>query len=1132
MKLHIDLGSNQLIKAPGVISPLASITVKRGDQPTFELYFYSDGFTPTRLPTGTAIVFAAKATGQYDSTDVAVFADTWTAPADGAFAYTASPSFATTELDTLLNRDSETDNDLASITLMAEISWVAGTKPSSTQTFALVVHNDVYRGGEASPTPATPTYPPPSALITRSDIASLNLGGSGSGSGVTFPKDALATGTIIPSYFDLRKVEWSPAALIGYDNYNNSLYASLDDGQSFTQVLNNHTNNFAMNGLIGVAGGENYSHHSTDGGLTWTSYSIPSIAGFNPGGARGFAFSPDGVCISASYPRAIHKLTAPGEWTPITGLPGTSNLAGVIYFDSAWWFLTVDGSIHRTTDFSTWTTTQVIANSIEYEDLTPMLVINGGTRLILAGYSDRTYYLDAGSSTWVASAPYYTTTNISPRQEVYALSEFEGKIVATGEYGFVATSSDGGATWKHEAIGAFGSASANYDSIDLYGMFKARSGWYYRMLGRLIFVEIRAQAEVEPSELPLGRVSVIHALPETFFAKCIAYDTVLGGFMVAGSLGGHAHMRHTFDFRTWREIPTTNNNPINAMTLVGDHAYFAADGGILYMSSSSRTYPSLGSSTPGKYWTGIVGFNPPRQQDGYGCVGFVVYGLDSEGYAIAAIKSPDGSLVNIDLGENPPYRITAAVWAPAGITLFGSYGITYKSTGEHNGAGTYTWTRSVVKFGNYLDDVECAQHVPGLGYYLTMDDGYLQHSKDGIAWSPLSSNYGSADSAVGIHATRDSIFLASNDNSPSALLALDTSRYYYNEWAVLNQVPEVIAGRGSLSILGMAADPNGDRIAMLLNYPYDNHSSYPCEYIQVVHRNRVDPEQIAGLTGIGVNSLVPYSPTNAAAGLVTYPTALPTYVPDVESTAYTAVTISDPTADAAPLSGGNALRAAYENLRADHEATAALMGITLTGYTPDVEATAYTGYSSGTLFKAELNALRAAYENLRVSHETLRADYSTDLPDYTSNPQSSAYGGSSWWSEIATATTLNALRVAYENLRADHEALRAYFLTVLEAEADSDLTGALPAYTADAEATPYVGATDGEAKLDDLNALRVAYENLRSDHEGLRTALAETRQTCAHLRTSYIAASAALIGARTSVEDLRTKLIATGIFTA
>ena len=63
MKLHIDLGSNQLIKAPGVISPLASITVKRGDQPTFELYFYSDGFTPTRLPTGTAIVFAAKATG-------------------------------------------------------------------------------------------------------------------------------------------------------------------------------------------------------------------------------------------------------------------------------------------------------------------------------------------------------------------------------------------------------------------------------------------------------------------------------------------------------------------------------------------------------------------------------------------------------------------------------------------------------------------------------------------------------------------------------------------------------------------------------------------------------------------------------------------------------------------------------------------------------------------------------------------------------------------------------------------------------------------------------------------------------------------------------------------------------------
>lgn len=43
----------------------------------------------------------------------------------------------------------------------------------------------------------------------------------------------------------------------------------------------------------------------------------------------------------------------------------------------------------------------------------------------------------------------------------------------------------------------------------------------------------------------------------------------------------------------------------------------------------------------------------------------------------------------------------------------------------------------------------------------------------------------------------------------------------------------------------------------------------------------------------------------------------------------------------------------------------------------------------------------------------------------------------------------------------------------------------LSAYTADAESGAYTGAADGEAKLVDLNALRVAYENLRALTEDL-----------------------------------------------
>lgn len=47
----------------------------------------------------------------------------------------------------------------------------------------------------------------------------------------------------------------------------------------------------------------------------------------------------------------------------------------------------------------------------------------------------------------------------------------------------------------------------------------------------------------------------------------------------------------------------------------------------------------------------------------------------------------------------------------------------------------------------------------------------------------------------------------------------------------------------------------------------------------------------------------------------------------------------------------------------------------------------------------------------------------------------------------------------------------------------------IAAYTADVENAAYTGATDGEAKLADLNALRVAYENLRALAEDTTQAL-------------------------------------------
>jgi hypothetical protein len=47
----------------------------------------------------------------------------------------------------------------------------------------------------------------------------------------------------------------------------------------------------------------------------------------------------------------------------------------------------------------------------------------------------------------------------------------------------------------------------------------------------------------------------------------------------------------------------------------------------------------------------------------------------------------------------------------------------------------------------------------------------------------------------------------------------------------------------------------------------------------------------------------------------------------------------------------------------------------------------------------------------------------------------------------------------------------------------------LAAYTSDGEGSAYTGAADGEAKLADLNQLRVAYETLRASYDDLRTKL-------------------------------------------
>ena len=154
MKLYVDLETLQLIEAPGFRSPVTSLRFKRGDAATLEVAFLSSSASVYSLigdRATLAMQFGIKAAANYAG-GYLVHATTWVMPADGAVApvYVCAPSFNTTELNTALRIGASPE--LATLTAMAEITWVdAAGSPVSTRTFEVVIENDVNRGTEGTP---------------------------------------------------------------------------------------------------------------------------------------------------------------------------------------------------------------------------------------------------------------------------------------------------------------------------------------------------------------------------------------------------------------------------------------------------------------------------------------------------------------------------------------------------------------------------------------------------------------------------------------------------------------------------------------------------------------------------------------------------------------------------------------------------------------------------------------------------------------------------------------------------------------------------------------------------------------------------------------------------------------------
>ena len=177
VNLHVDLETLQLIQGPGQRSAVAALRFKRGDAARLQVVFLENGLTPATIgnPNALEIQIGIKPRNQFDRSYLTQSV-AWSMPSEGDDTpiYGCALSFNTLQLNSALNIDSPTAEELAEITLMGEITWREGTgEPTSTRTFLVVVENDVNRGTEGAPISAELAYPAPQSIVTLSSIGDL-----------------------------------------------------------------------------------------------------------------------------------------------------------------------------------------------------------------------------------------------------------------------------------------------------------------------------------------------------------------------------------------------------------------------------------------------------------------------------------------------------------------------------------------------------------------------------------------------------------------------------------------------------------------------------------------------------------------------------------------------------------------------------------------------------------------------------------------------------------------------------------------------------------------------------------------------------------------------------------------------
>ena len=148
MKLFVDLETGRFVASPGVRSDPRGLNFKREHSGNITVQFCR-GAELADLGAGGSVEFEIKNDGRYDDDPLVAAREFTTSGAAGAV-YECEPTFDVEALDAAFVVDGDGSNDVAKLSVMAEVRWAAsGEGWSRSNTLEMVMENNVVRGGGA-----------------------------------------------------------------------------------------------------------------------------------------------------------------------------------------------------------------------------------------------------------------------------------------------------------------------------------------------------------------------------------------------------------------------------------------------------------------------------------------------------------------------------------------------------------------------------------------------------------------------------------------------------------------------------------------------------------------------------------------------------------------------------------------------------------------------------------------------------------------------------------------------------------------------------------------------------------------------------------------------------------------------